>query len=449
MRPQLIAKSTNSILKNIVEIKVYEQDMATHLLATQEGIKRVGVGKRGSQPLTEELISRIQAEFAGGMVPDPVKGAFLAGLVMKGPTEQEMALNSCFDREILADPRAMTTLLAAETPDTIQQLCYRLLCREELSREEAQNLGRYLFSTQPGDAVRGMVASLLRVRYETAEEYEGLLQSMSDTFRAEFRVPVPAGRPVAMFSEPFDGVDRSYMITPLLMDRLQSRGFRVIGLCGRNSGPKYGNNLNDLAVKLHAHFLRKNADFTDDSQPFGWFLNQESLSPALDRWVDIRRQIIKRPFLATLERFVDPCAASVLIASAFHPPYGEKMLNICERAGFPAAVIVRNGMEGTIAFPLIRQARLLCTVRQSSGEYVRKEIIFDAKTVLRRAHPKEERIERPALEENVRLIQQYKKKGRTDYRLFDDRVKVTCAGLLEALEWIDSQKEMGDTHALD
>jgi len=58
-----------------------------------------------------------------------------------------------------------------------------------------------------------------------------------------------------------------------------------------------------------------------------------------------------------------------LIASAFHPPYGEKMMTIAERAGFKGIIIVRNGIEGTIAFPLLREVKLLLSSRQEDGSF--------------------------------------------------------------------------------
>lgn len=409
--------------------------MNTIKLAIQEGIKQVGVGRKGSRALDSELIERIAQELKSSSVPPTVLGAFLAGLVMKGPTEQELSLNECFPSNILENPQAMVRCLAAEAPANIQKICQTLIQKDVLGVTEAKELGDYLFRADALGSVRGLVSSLLRVRYETPDEYEGLLQSMTATFVEGFKVPVPGGRPIALFAEPFDGVDRSYMITPLLMRVVQDIGFRVVGLCGRNSGPKFGNNLRDLAQHLGAPFMKANQDLVDDAQKFGWFIDQSDLSPALDEWVSIRQEIIKRPFLATLERFVNPCSASIMIASAFHPPYGDKMLTICERAGFPAAIIVRNGMEGTLAFPLMRNARILCTVRTPTG-YVRHEIIFDANTVLDAPYSKEERLEEPQLDENVRLIQDYANHGSTDYGRFDDRVKVTCAGLTQALEWV-------------
>lgn len=423
--------------------------MNTTLLATQEGIKTVGVGRKGSRPLDGDLIRRIRAEWQAGEVPDSVKGAFLAGLIMKGPTPEERSLEDCFQGASLDDPLAVTAYLAAGAPDAIRDICRRLLSKQELSLDEAQQLGIYLFGPEAPEALCGLVASLLRVRYETPDEYEGLLGSMTHTFRPEFRRPVPDGRPVVAVADPFDGASRTYGITPLVMRRLQALGHRVVGLCGRNSGPKYGHNLKDLAAGLNARFLKANAELTNEPQPFGWYLDQADLSPALDRWVDIRRLIIKRPFLATLERFVDPCRAAVMIGSAFHPPYGDKMLTICERAGFPAAIIVRNGMEGSIAFPLLRQARVLGSVRTKQGDYLRQEFIFDPKDMLPSLPAVEERRELPDIAENIRLIREFAEHGRTTEPLFDDRVRTTAAGLERVLGWIRSHQEGESDHVMD
>ena len=51
--------------------------------------------------------------------------------------------------------------------------------------------------------------------------------------------------------------------------------------------------------------------------PYGWVLDQKALSSALDRWVDRRRVLLKRPFLATLEKVLNPCRAKILVTSVF------------------------------------------------------------------------------------------------------------------------------------
>ncbi|MCR4336518.1 MAG: hypothetical protein NUV91_01755 [Candidatus Omnitrophica bacterium] len=152
-----------------------------------------------------------------------------------------------------------------------------------------------------------------------------------------------------------------------------------------------------------------------------------------------RREIIKRPYFATLEKFLNPCKARIIITSAFHPPYGEKMTTVAERAGFPGSIVVRNGMEGTMAFPLKRAAKILCSARRAHGSYERYEFDFDPTAFLGYEVELEEKLENPSLEKNCQLIEEFLKKGKTSYQLFNDRINVTCAGLKKAIRWVEER----------
>jgi anthranilate phosphoribosyltransferase len=285
----------------------------------------------------------------------------------------------------------------------------------------------------------GLTASVLRVRYETPEEYSGFLESMQARLNPSFQEPVPEGNPIVQIAEPFDGVDHSYLLTPLLAQTLRQRGYRVVHLVGRNSGPKFGNNLLDIAQGLQLPFARQNSQLQGPGPLMGWYIQQKDIAPAVDRWVELRRAIIKRPFFATLEKFLNPARARIIITSAFHPPYGEKMTTIAERARFPASIVVRNGLEGTLAFPLKRPVKILCSVRQKEGGFIREELTFDPEQYLGMTVAVEEKLTSPSLTENIRLIAQYADHRETDNPLFNLRVKATAAGILQAMEWVESR----------
>ncbi|MEI7998870.1 MAG: hypothetical protein WCH62_05135 [Candidatus Omnitrophota bacterium] len=396
------------------------------------GIKTVGVGKRGSHDLSEELAREILEDFKSDKVSPAAKGAFFAGLLAKGIRSQEEILAEAFAPGALEDLSKVVDSIASDAPEFVRWVCVQLLNGHSLDRTTAYDLGRFLFSNEPGDGARGLVASFLRVRYETDDEYAGLLQAMQKTLKPAFASPVPAGDPLVQLAEPFDGTDHSYMITPLVGSYLKSLGYRAVHMVGCNSGPKLEMNLWDIAQALGAKAAGGNEDLINSAPGIGWFFNQSVMSPALDRWVGIRRQIIKRPFLSTLERFLNPTKAKVLIASAFHAPYGEKMITIAEGAGFEGVVIVRNGMEGTIAYPLLRPVKMLLSAKGKDGQYRRHEMTIDTVGGV----DIEEMIEHPKAEDNARLIETYIKDGSSGNRHFDLRVKATCAGLSQALEWI-------------
>ena len=405
------------------------------------GIKTVGIGKRGSKPLNSGLIKEILQDLTQGRVNAVQKAAFFAALMEKGITEEERELEKVFSGPVFNNPLQLAQELCPEAPEFVQKICAEILSGNSLNRETAFRLGKFLFSDESGDSARALVASYLRVRYETADEYEGLLRAMNATIEKPFCEKVPAGAPIIQLAEPFDGVDHSYLITPLIADYIQTLGFRVVLLVGRNSGPKFGNNLSDLASRIDATFAKSNQDLGVKKPDFGWYIHQKDLSKAVDRWVEIRHQTIKRPFLSTLERFMNPVNAKIHIASAFHPPYTEKMMTICERMGFPAAIIVRNGLEGTLSTFLNRSLKLFCSMRSCVDEYTHQEFSIDPGQISQKEIRVDENISNPSLEENARLVQNYKKTGQSGSELFDLRVKVTCESVKKAIEWVSPRIE--------
>jgi anthranilate phosphoribosyltransferase len=360
---------------------------------------------------------------------------------MKGPTEEELRLQEAFEPNIFSKPEKLIEYIAPQAPGKIKEFCVRLMRQDILNKEEAYQLGEFLFSNKPGDGARGLVASILRVRYETDDEYEGLLKALKETFDPNFFQLRAHARNLIQIADPFDGVDQTNIITPLVADYLQTLNYSVVSMVGRSSGPKLVYNLYDIAMALNIKFLSKTEDLNVPN-PFGHYLNQADLSKPMDRWVDIRRQIIKRPFLATLERFVNPFQAEIMIASAFHAPYGEKMMTIAKRAGFPKIIIVRNGIEGSTAFPLKRPAKVLLSLRQKDGEYKSQEMTFDPEKFLTKTPDIEEKLERPDLKTNVELMTQYKREGKTQNPLFDERIKFTCYGLEQCLNWFKNQGDL-------
>jgi anthranilate phosphoribosyltransferase len=105
------------------------------------------------------------------------------------------------------------------------------------------------------------------------------------------------------------------------------------------------------------------------THPFGFSVHQDDLSGAVARWIGIRRQTMKRPFLATLEKFWNPWDTDVLLTSAFHADFNNKMIETAELAGFRAAVVVFKGVEGSLTLSLARTTPVIATRRKSGGTH--------------------------------------------------------------------------------
>jgi len=402
--------------------------------AITRGIKTVGVGKKGSKALGEDLASEILNDLKADKISSAAKGAFFAGLLAKGLEPYEKALLEAVAPGALEDSRKLVEVIAGDASAFARWVCVHLLENHTLDKKTAYDLGRFLFSDEPGNGARGLVASILRVRYETDDEYEGLLQALLDTVDPTFNNSVLQGEPLVQLAEPFDGVDHSYMITPLVARYIQSLGYRALHMVGKNSGPKWEMNLWDIASSLKEGSIQNAADLALSKPSFGWFCYQNNISQAIERWHLIRKQTIKRPFMSTIERFLNPFKADIIIASAFHPPYGQKMLTLAQRAGFKGIVIVRNGLEGTIAFPLLRPVKLLLSGLGKDGQYHDHEMTLDTVGGV----DSEQMVEHPRAKDNAVLIENFLKEGSSGNVHFDLRLKATCEGLEKALQWLNA-----------
>ncbi len=391
----------------------------------ERGLKAVGVGKRGSRDidpaLVEELMLFLQKP------ADPLQlGAFVGALLAKGPAEDERKLEALFGPGSFADPRLLIPALCPDAPLEIQEICVRLLRGELLSGIAAQTFADFLFSDAPGEGARGIGASVLRVRYESPEELDALLKAVVNQVP---RWKTTTGVPVVQIAEPFDGSENAWMMTPLLARALRQRGFRVLQVVGRSSGPKFSVTGIDLARALGIPFSQSGENL--DADPWGAVVDQKALSSSLDRWVDRRHRLLKRPFLAAMEKIVNPARADILIASAFHGPYLEKMSDFAAKAGFKGSIIVRKGLEGTIAFSLSKPVEVL--VQGNVDNRTVRQLLSFEPALVGAAIQEDGRMSSVDTAQNAELLSRFVSEGSTGDARFDLRIHYTIKGIESAL----------------
>jgi anthranilate phosphoribosyltransferase len=408
--------------------------------ALGRGIKLVGIGKHGSKDLPEDLIEEIVREIQSGRAYSLQVGAFFGALLTKGITSTEKSLETKLGFHSLNHPEQVYSEICPDVPQYVKDIGVKLLSGKYLNKNESTQLGAYLFSDEPGEALRGMAASILRIRYETDEEYEGLIEAANATFTEGFQNPVVTGQPWIQLAEPFDGVEHSFLITPILANAFQKWGYGTIVTLGRSGGPKFTLTLEDIYTGLGGHWLKANAALQQPAPPFGWALHQKDLSSALHRWSDRRHQLIKRPFLATMEKVLNPCGANILITSVFHITYMEKMITLAGMTGFEAVIVLKRGLEGTLAPSVVKASGILCGVRQSDGSWLTETFDADEEEFADYRSTQDVIVENVNVHDNVSLIHRYAEKGATGVRDFDTRVNLALALYKKGLNWIQEKR---------
>ncbi len=407
--------------------------------ALAKGIKLVGIGKHGSKPLPPELVAECLHELTTGQANNLQKGAFFGALVMKGVNIDEQRLENYLGKGVFQNHTFLLGRLCPNLPPQLYPIGLKLLAGQSLGVSEAHQLGDFLLNDGPCEIFRGLAVTILRVRYETNDEYKGLLSAINSTYAPGFQRFVKTQLPIIQLAEPFDGVEHSFLITPLLAQFFQDRRYNAVSSIGRTSGPKYGLNAHDLYLYLGCWLLQNNHELLEENPTFGWILDQKALSPDLDCWVDRRRTIIKRPFFATLEKVLNPCGARILVTSVFHITYQMKMAELALMAGFDGVMVLKRGLEGSLSPATARSSGLLCAVRNEQNHLFFTHIERDFPAFQGFHTAQDEEVPHLTVEANAKLIRTYLMDAKTDNADFDNRVDFAKALFMRGLDWIESQ----------
>jgi len=418
-------------------------DPATTALG--RGIKYIGIGKNGSKPLPTELLEECRQVLMTGQ-GDPLQvGAFLGALLAKGPTPEERTLEAIYGKEAFSHATFFINKVCPDLPASLFPIATKLVRNHRLSPSEAHQLGDFLYSDEAVcETFRGLAVSILRVRHETNDEYKGLYDATMETITPGFRQLSCVDRPLVQLAEPFDGVEHSYLITPLLAHFFEKRGYGVLSVVGRTPGPKHTLNAHDLYLHLGCPMLQSNHELANSPAPFGWVLDQKALSPALNHWVDRRRVLLKRPYLATLEKVLNPCSARILVTSVFHITYQMKMAELALMADFDAAIVLKRGLEGSLAPATSRASGILCAVRTARGHLFHQTFDIDLPAFAEYRTESDEIVTELQTTDNVELIRQFMLDGETGNEDFDNRVRFAHALIGRGLDWIEGQLNMMD-----
>jgi hypothetical protein len=139
------------------------ESTSTQTSAVLQGVKLIGIGKHGSKKLPDELVIKIKEELIADTSPAILVGAFYGALIMKDIEPSYLALEEFSGKGSLSNPDILWNKLFSDAPESLKNIGIKLLNKQTLTQEEATITGRFLFSDEAGEALRGMIVSVLRI----------------------------------------------------------------------------------------------------------------------------------------------------------------------------------------------------------------------------------------------------------------------------------------------
>lgn len=250
-------------------------------------------------------------------------------------------------------------------------LIQQLIKYENLSDDE-MSLGMTLvLNTDIESWAKAMFLEGLRLKRETKEEnIAGLHTFFSFSKYEKLSVPV-----VIDIANAYDGFTRTPNYSLFSATILGAMGISCIVHGSFDVSPKYGVTAHKILIDAKKNPLltmKKVKSFLEDPS-VGWgYIDLDTFFPELAALFELRKNMLKRPLLATLEKCLLPFRAkqTVFVTGYTHPPYKEMMANILDSVDCSGYTVFR-GVEGAAQLALDRKAPYILDNRKEG--FVRPE----------------------------------------------------------------------------
>jgi len=202
------------------------------------------------------------------------------------------------------------------------------------------------------DAQLGAFLIAHRIRRPQPIELSGML----DSYRQAGPHLETPGQRALCFGVPYDGRSRTAPLLPLLALLLSSAGLPVVLHGGDPMPVKYGLTLAELFAALGVEWRGLSLPAVQErlDRHRLALTHQPDHFPAAEQLVRIRREIGKRPPVASLELLWTPHRGKHLLVSGFvHPPTESRAWEALREAGETDVLMVK-GLEGSTDWPLSR-----------------------------------------------------------------------------------------------
>ncbi|HYW34731.1 MAG TPA: hypothetical protein VE868_04920 [Balneolaceae bacterium] len=312
-------------------------------------LKRKAVGPSGSRHLNEDDLSVIFPALNFEEISLASKAVLVTAVVILERNELEDKLLKNWKSGERFLPAKLKTVFFEKNSITFDAILQKILKNEDLNTHEASAGISYLLDDKVPSYKKGIFLIGERLKRETFEENEAFLQRMRQAAHS-YSVDVPF---LIDLSDPYDGFCRYPIYTPFVAALLSAMGFPAYCHGTKTVAPKNGDTIHKILALAGKNPLKSPEAVIKDieNQEIGWgYIDQSIYFPSLYKLTKLRENIVKRPFLATLEKLLQPLRSvksNCMVTGFVHSAYKKKLAGLLKNQGSPDAALIVKGMEGS------------------------------------------------------------------------------------------------------
>lgn len=321
-------------------------------------LKKKGTGPTMSKSLWGDDFITLETGFKSESVHLTTKATLLTALLTLEPNpEEKVWLDALRQSPESFLPKELCPFITHQhSPHPLFTFILKAIQHQDLTREESITAIGYVLEPSVPEYLKAAFLEAERLKRESFEENKAFL----DTFwnasqRIESDLPM-----IVDIANAYDGFNRNIFLGPFIAKALASLGIPTV-LHGIDAvAPKYGINTYALLSELNIPLPSTLEDAHTQLKTEGWTYIDQSVSfPELHALKQLRTHMVKRPVLATIEKFLHPIHSKtrhILVTGYTHPAYKDMTTHLLMDAKKAHEFIFFRGTEGSSQLSLDRRA---------------------------------------------------------------------------------------------
>ena len=325
-------------------------------------VRKKGTGPTMSKSLWKDDFPLLESGFKSDAVPLSMKATLLTSLLTLDPNPDEAS----WIQKIRLDPyhflpeELIAFITQKSSPHPLFEFCMKAISHQDLNREDTLSAVNYLLDSSTPDFLKASFLEAERLKRESFEENKAFLDSFKEK-SAHYTSDLPC---ILDIAHAYDGFNRHYFLAPFIAATLGALGYPTV-LHGTDSvAPKFGVNTHKILNALNLPIPDSLETAHAQLKTKGWtYIDQSQFFPELYALKQLREDMVKRPVLATVEKFLHPIQSSsgnILITGYTHPAYKDMTARLLLDANTTKRFIFFRGTEGSAQLGLDRRAPYVC-----------------------------------------------------------------------------------------
>jgi anthranilate phosphoribosyltransferase len=322
----------------------------------EELLRKKGIGPEGSKSLKEDELLRLDSLLLDNQVSITTKATILTAFLLLEPTEAEKKWIYKTKSNYHNLPKELHFFFR-ESSHPYSGIIHKILRSESLTEREAEKGMELLFDASIEDCYKAAFLEGERLKRESFEENKAFFSFLySKAKRIELNIPL-----IIDICDNYDGSGRTRNFSLFTAALLGAAGFPTVVHGVDIVAPKFGYTPHKIlkAAGKDPLISPEKAVQKLTSPNICWtYIDQQVYFPELYQLKKIRKEMVKRPFLATFEKLLQPLRSSAgnhIVTGFTHSHYKSEIAKQLKEQGYCKQAIVLKGSEGSSHMSLSKE----------------------------------------------------------------------------------------------